>query len=493
MNLRVNIGQGFYQSDSVPFSNQRCVNLYPNVPQAPSVSDTSLFGTEGLKQIASVSTRVSEACRGAIEFQGQAFFVLGSSLYEVEKVTLATGGADYRTNFIGFVNGGLGRVSMAENGSQLLIINDEGRGYIYQPSASPVFGEIADAGFYANGTPQIAAYVDRYFLVTTDQKKVIISAVGDGTNWNAIDFVSAEADPDDVVSIFIHKNQPYLLGSKTTEQLQNIGGAGVPFRRVNGFVVPVGCTAPFSVVNVGEVVYWVGRGNNQKAAVWAFNGGSPQRISTTAIDNALNSLPNSCLCGIFSFSYSQHGQQFVHFTASNVTFVFNPQTGRWHERESQFTDNAGQRTTEPCRISAVVDTFNELIVGDRKDGRIGIIDEDVYTEYGEPILSYFTTQPLYMNSNSFTLPQIELVCETGVGNPDCLDPKVRLEISRDGAQFENPRTRQLGASGNRSIRPTWYKNGRVSALAVLKVSISDPVKRAIYAIDLKLKTTGGMT
>lgn len=492
MNLRVDIGQGFYQSDSVPFANQRCVNLYPNVPQAPAVSQVSLLGTEGLIEVGSVSTAAKEACRGGIEFQGMAFFVLGNSLYRVEKIITPTGEANYRTSFIGVVDGGLGRVSMAENGEQLIIINDHGDGFIYQPTASPTFSEISDAGFKANGTPKIVVYVDRYFIVTTDQKKAIISAVGDGTDWNAIDFISAEADPDDVVSIFIHKNQPYLLGRITTEQFQNIGGAGVPFRRVNGFVVPVGCSAPFSVINVGERVYWVGRGENQKAAIWTFNGGSPEKISTTAIDNVLNDLSADDVSEIFSFAYSQRGQQFVHFTTSAGTYVFNPINGRWHERQSQITASNGERSSGACRIAAVVDAFNDLLVGDTKDGRIGIIDEDVYTEYGEPILSFFTTQPLYNNSNSFTLPEIELVCETGVGNPSCPNPMVRMEVSRDGVQFENPRTRELGPSGNRSIRPTWYKNGRVSALAVLKVSVSDPVKRAFYAIDMKLKVSRGM-
>lgn len=487
LNLRVDIANGFYQSNSVPFSNQRCVNLYPNIPQAPAVSNAALFGTEGLVEVASVGTEMADACRGQIEFQNDAFFVLGRSLYRVRKFVPVVGPPEYNVDFIGVVDGGLGRVSMAENGSQILIINDIGEGFIYEPAAGPSFQPIADAGFYANGIPQIVTYVDRYFVVTTDQKKAIISAVGNGQDWNALDFISAEADPDDVVAPFIHRNQLYLLGSVTTEQFQNIGGAGVPFRRVGGFVVPYGCSAPFSVINVGDVAYWIGAGENEKPAIWAFTGGAPARISTTAIENVLHDLSLNDLQGIFSYAYSQKGNSFVHFTLPDRTFVFNPTINRWHERESQITAQSGQKSLERSRIGGVVGAFNDILVGDLKDGRIGIVDAGSYTEYGEQILSYFTTQPLYNNSNSYTLPQIELVCETGVGNESCPDPKVRLQVSRDGAIFEDPRTRELGRSGNRAIRPTWYKNGRVSALAVIRVTVSDAVKRAFYALDMKLK------
>lgn len=483
-NLRIDIGTGFYQSDSVPFANQRCLNLYPNVPQMPALTSVALFVVEGLRQVATTSSSGVNACRGAIEFQNEAYFVNGDFLYRVTKTQPVVGDPTYNIQNIGSVGGGRGRVSMAENGTQLIIVNDEGDGYIYAP---PTFTPITDAGFKANGKPENVVYLDRYFIVSTDEKKAIISAVGDGTNWNAIDFISAEADPDDVVAPFVHRNQLYLLGSTTTEQFQNIGGAGVPFRRVNGFVVPTGCSAPKSVVNVGDAVYWVGRGQNEKAGVWVFTGGAPAKVSTTAIENELHTLSESQLNSIFAYAYSQKGNIFVHFTTPFHTFIYNPVTQRWHERSSEITTETGNRVTERCRIADVVNVFNDLLVGDLKDGRIGILESDIYEEYGEFLISQFTTVPLQDMSNSFSIPEVELLCETGVGDNDTPDPKVRMEISRDGVQWENPRTRSLGARGDRSIRPIWYKNGRISAQAALRFTVSDAVDRKFYAVDVSLK------
>ena len=483
--ISFDVTNGFYQSDSLPFSNQRCVNLYVNAPQVSSLTSGGLWNTEGLVEVARTGTGVANSNRGGIEFQNEAYFVNGSNLCKLERTIPPVGDPVYNYAIIGEI-GGEGRVSLAENGTQLMIIDSDGTGYIYAPQGSPSFQIISDAGFTANGTPQQVTHVDSYFVVTTDQKKAIISAVGDGTNWNALDFISAEADPDDVVAPFVHKNQLYLLGSITTEQYQNIGGSGVPFQRINGFVLDTGCIAPFSVVNSGPTVFWIGNGENEKPAVWAFNGAEPQKISTTAIEVKLHELDLDDLQSTYAFAYAQRGNRFIHFTTPNSTFVFNATNGRWHERESIVTID-GIRNTLPCRIRSVVQVNNDLLTGDSRDGRIGVIDPDFIGEYSEPYISYFSTQPMYASGNEFALSMIELNCETGLGNPDIPDPKVRLEVSRDGVLFENPRTRSLGASGARRTRPIWYKNGRFEFKGTFKFTISDPVRRRIYGINMKVK------
>lgn len=485
-NMSIDIAGGFYASDSLPFSNQRCVNLYPHVPQGNAITQSALFNTEGLQMVARTGSTKPHANRGSIEFQGKPYFVNGTRLYRLDRSVSVTGSVTYSSVNLGFV-GGNGRVSMAENGTQILIINGEGLGFIYSPAATPDLQEISDAGFTANGTPEKVVYVDRYFVVSTSDKKAIISAVGDGTNWNSLDVITAEADPDDVVSPYIHKNQLYLLGTQTVEQYQNIGGAGVPFQRINGWIVGVGCTAPDSVVKMAESVYWVGKAVSEQSAIWMFSGGEPVKVSSIAIDNKLNNLTEAELQQTYAFAYGVAGNRFIHFTTPRNTFVYNEVTQRWHERESTIEiDETGQRV-DPCRITSVVEAYNELFVGDTQDGRIGIVDEDSVTEYDSDLISYFTTQPLSNNSNAFSMPVIELNCETGVGTETVRDPKVRMEISRDGVVFENPRVRELGNSGDRSIRPRWCKNGRVSRRMVLRFTISDAVRRRLYSIDCKFK------
>lgn len=485
-NVTIDVGNGYYESDSLPFANQRCVNLYPNYPQAPALSSTSLFEVQGIEEVLTTSRNAADSNRGSWVFNAVPFFVNGDFLYRLDRSVGFGGAVSYKIVTLGEIEG-TGAVSMSDNGRQLIIIDSEGNGHIYQPTANPQLQSITDAGFQANGIPKRVVFIDSYFVVTTNQKKAIISSPNDGTNWNALDFISAEADPDEIVAPFVFKNQLYLLGAETTETYRNIGGAGVPFQRINGFVLSQGCIAPNSVQSIGNKVLWVGNGANEQPVIWLFNGSEPQKISSTAIDTKIHELSEEEVSNIYSWSYSLRGHEFIAFTASNWTFIFDTATTKWHERESETRDTRGFRITKPCRIRTVVSAYNELLVGDSEDGRIGLIKAGVYKEYDEPLISFFTTSPLYDMGNSFSLPSIEVLCDSGVGNSDAPNPEIRLEVSRDGAVFENPRTRYLGAVGDRKIRQIWYKNGRVSRYCIFKVTVSDFVKRRFFGMELTYK------
>lgn len=484
--VSVDIGSGFYQSDALSFSNQRCVNLYPNIPQAPALKQTSLFNVQGISQIAITSRLARDRNRGAWVFDSVPYFLNGDTLFRVDQNITFGNQVTYEAVAVGEVPG-QGFCSFSDNGNQLIIINQEGQGFIYQPTGNPQFQEITTPEFSANGVPQQVVFVDSFFIVTTDLDRAIVSAPNNGLAWDALDFFTAEADPDGIVAPFVYRNQLYLLGTETTETYQNIGGAGVPFQRINGFFLTQGCSAPFSVQTLGDSVLWVGRGENEQPSIYQFTGSIPQKVSTIAIDNRLHELSEADLGNIFSWSYSLRGNEFVAFTSRNFTFVYDTTTGRWHERSSSVTDRNGNRLDIPCRIQSVVNAYNEILVGDSEDGRIGLVDSDIYREYDEPLISFFTSSPLYDLGTSFTLPRIELLCENGVGNENAPDPEVRLQISRNGRFFEQARTRKLGTSGQYQLRQMWRKNGRVDRYCVFKITVSDPVKRRLFGLELDVK------
>ena len=204
-NMTVDIATGFYASDSLPFANQRCVNLYPNFPQAPALKSSSIFNVSGLVEAANISRLSENRNRGSWVFQDIAYFINGGNLYKLEQIVNFDKSYSYIPTQIGKINGS-GFCSIADNGIQMMIIDSDGLGYIYQPAATPQFQSITDNGFSANGKPQSVVFVDSYFVVTTDQAKAIISAPFDGLDWNSLDFVSAESDPDGIVAPFIFKN-----------------------------------------------------------------------------------------------------------------------------------------------------------------------------------------------------------------------------------------------------------------------------------------------
>jgi hypothetical protein len=412
--------------------------------------------------------------RGSWVKNGIPYFVNGENLYCLSR-SFVSGEEVFTAINVGSVPGS-GRVSMASNDTQLMVLVPGGSGYIYNENAGIPFQEITDLDFTANGNPQYVVFIDGYFACTTDTKKWITSALNDGLSWSALDFGTAESDPDAVVAPVVLNNQIYITGTETTEGFQNIGGTGFPFQRNNIFL-DKGCFAPFSIINTNQRYFMVGGGTNESPAIWEFTGNNYRKVSTTAIDNVLGDYPDAQIETAFAWAYTQKGAFFVGFTFPDRSFVYDMVSQRWHERKTVIDEELTQ-----WRVASMVTAYGRILVGDLIDGRIGELDPDEYGEYGEDIIRTVSSQP-FAELNSFRIPILELTMESGVGNADVPDPKISMSISEDGKTFNPERNRSIGKIGRYKQRIFWRKNGRIPRFAVLRFLLSDQVKPVIIRLD----------
>ncbi len=462
---------GFYESDSLPLSAQECLNWYVNIPQAPALATESLFRTPGMVQLAT-SGVLSQANRGAWVMEGIPYFVNGSKLYRLE--------TDNTLTDLGTISGS-GRVSMADNGTQLMILVPGGAGYIFTESPDTLT-TIVDADFTANGAPQYAVFIDGFFVLTTDSKKVIQSNLNDGLNYTATDFFTAESNPDDTVAPIVFKNQLFIAGSVTTEAFQNIGGTGATFQR-SGLFLSKGISSPLSVVETNDTFVWVGGGKNEGPAIWSFVGNSTQKISTTPIDNLLQDLTEEELTQVAGWSYAENGAYFVGFALPSTTIVLDVITGKWHERKSLVQSLPETNSLIQYRVQSVVKAYNKILVGDTFDGRIGHMSLDYFNEYGQDIIRRVATQPFQNNMQDFAIPMLEMTAETGKTDGAIEEPLIGLEVSTDGGYtFKPQRYKSLGKIGEYKRRAIWRRNGRVDRLAVFRFTVSDAVKTSLIQL-----------
>jgi len=470
------ITNGFYVSPSLPLSAQECLNWYPNISEAPALSAENLYGTPGLVELVS-SGIVEEQNRGMHEMAGIAYAVNGDTLYKIVE-TITLGVASYSLTSLGTITG-TARVSMADNGTQLMILVPGGDGFIYN-HVTNTFAQITDTDFDANGNPQFVVFVDSYFVCTTDTKKFICSAPNDGLSYNALDFGTAESDPDVTVAPIVFKNQLFISGSQTIEAFQNVGGTDFPFQRT-GLFLQKGVYSPYSLINAQDTLVFVGGGENEGPSIWALSGNDTAKISTTPIDNLLQDLTLSQLESIYAWAYSQNGAYFIGFTLPATTIVFDLTSKRWHERRSLLDDELSQ-----YRITAICKAYNQILCGDFIDGRIGRIDPLVYTEYGNTIIRRVATQPFQNNLKAIFVPSIELTVESGVGNTAVTDPVITMDRSKDGKTWSDSRSRAIGKIGEYNKRAIWRKNGRVSRFEIFRFTLTDAVKPVILQLNAEI-------
>lgn len=468
---------GNYQSDSLSISNQLNVNCRINIPQTPSFTEANIVGTAGIKKV-TTSGDVDMINRGSHVKDGVAYFVNGDGAYRFN--------SDLTLTYLGMVEGE-SRCSFADNGKQLMIVSPGIDGYIIDESDNPVFQKILDEDFKANGNPQTVDFIDSFFIVTTDQKKFIKSAANDGLSWNALEFLGADADPDRIVSSIVNKNRLFIGGTETIEVFSNVGSGGFPFQRINGFIIPKGVYAPFSMINADSSFMWIGGGTNEKAAIWRLSGNDAEKVSTTAIDNILQAYSNEEISSSFAWSYADSGAFFIGFRLPDTTIVFDLITSQWHQRKSQLTDTRGVRKFTSWRANSLLTVYGGLYCADSQDGRIGEVSEDFYTEYNTPIFREFSVATLFNNGDSFNVPEVELVCESGTANGDDPDPVVFMSTSSDAKIFSDDIPRSLGKIGEYSARQIWRRVGRFARFCVIKFSFSDKCKFSALKLMINIK------
>lgn len=482
--IEIPISAGFYTSDSLPISHQECVNLVPVQQQVPTLSQRQLIGSDGIRQIVISGETVADINRGAHVMDGIPYFVQGQTLYRLDRI-FVEGNETFELTAVGIdpvTITGTGRVSMADNGYQLMVVVPGDRGYIYDKNTD-VFERVITGVFdpVSEIKPTYVVFIDGYFACSTTTKFWYVSNLNDGTQWDILDFGTAEADPDPIVTPVVYNNQLFMIGSETMEGFQNIGGSGFPFQRSNIFL-DKGCFAPFSLLATNQRFFMVGGGTNERAAVWQYSGGEFSKVSTNAIDNIMDNYTDAQLSAIFASSWAVDGQYYISFTFPDRAFVLNMSTNLWHELKSGIENDVGDFEQTRWRVNSLVTTYGYTLVADSQDGRIGIMDRSILSEYDNDIIRIFSPQPLANKGKSFRLPSLELTMEAGIGN-GVAEPIISMAISEDLKTYQYERSRRIGQIGNYKRRTIWRKLGRVPRFCSFRFRISDQIRVSIIKLE----------
>ena len=179
--------------------------------------------------------------------------------------------------------------------------------------------------------PSDVTFMDGYFVISEKgTARAQVCSLFDGFSWDALDFATAEGDPDNLVAIEKVNDQLWMFGEVSTELWHNVGGTAFPFQKVIGATIDRGCAAVGSVVRVDNSVYWLG----DDLLVYLAEGRSPRRISTHAIERAISGY--SKIDDAESYSYSENGHKFyvITFPSENVTWAYDVSTKMWARRST---------------------------------------------------------------------------------------------------------------------------------------------------------------
>lgn len=506
--------------------------MFPEIVPDGGKEPAFFMRAPGLRKLATIGTG---PIRGLWTYGGYAYVVSGQTVYKLS--------TDWTYTSIGTVSG-TGPVSMTDNGTQLFIACN-GPSYIYNASTS-VFAQITDSDFPG---ASVVGYLDGYFVfIEPNSQRVWVTSLLDGTSIDPLDFASAEGSPDGLVSMIIDHREVWLFGTNSVEVWYDAGLTDFPLQRVQGAFNEIGCAAVYSVAKLDNAIFWLGSDARGNGIVYRANGYTGQRVSTHAIEYAIQGYGS--ISDAIAYTYQQDGHPFYVLTFPSVgkTWVYDVSTQAWHERAG-FANGSFIRHRSNCQTNF----NNEVIVGDFEDGRIYAYDLDVYSDDGaiQKWLRSWRALPTGKNDLKRTAHHsLQLDCEAGIGlngidpfdvvllqtelgyrliteagtplaaetlqmlidgapletqsgfellteseepitisSPfvQGVDPSVSLRWSDDGGHtWGNYHTRSMGRIGEFGARVIWRRLGMTQKLRdrVYEISGTDPVKISIMGAEL---------
>lgn len=490
-----------YTGRSKNVNSQRCVNLYPEIDGFGGKNVLVLYGTPGLELFIYLSA-----------YSMRGMHVMGDHLYAVSGGKLYRVAADGTFVEKGTLNTSAGRVSMDDNGTQVMVV-DGPYGYVYD-SGADTFSQITDPDFPG---ADVVAFLDGYFVFNKPGTgSFMITALYDGTSVDALDIATAEGNPDNLVSLIADHRELWLFGEETTEVWYNSGNADFPFDRIQGAYMETGCAARWSVAKGDNSVFWLGRNEHGQGAVVRAEGYQPRIISTRAIEYQIAQYGD--ISDAYGYFYSQEGHGFyvLTFPTGNATWVYDAATGLWHERASRDEDGNLGKHLGNCYAF-----FNRKhYVGDFVDGDIYELKHDFYTDNGLPIERIRRTRHISNDMKLLFFHRLQVDMEMGAGDTNywngsyvfyladgsqqadgsilaggeyalggSVNPQAMLRWSDDGGHtWSSERWVPLGRQGEYGKRAVWKRLGR-SRDRVFELKVTDPVKVTI--IGASMEATAG--
>lgn len=447
-----------YHLDDRKAAVQSAVNCYmEQVEGLGEARPLTQVSVPGLVQIAALTGAV----RNMRNVNGRWFVVAGSGLYEVT----AAGATTSR----GTLNSSAGFVGMSHNGTQLCLV-DGANGYVFILSSN-TFASIASSGF--RGSDDVWEFDGYGVFVASGTDQFYLSAIDDFNSFNAIDFSSADSQPDGIVTHRVLHRELWLMGDVSTEIWVNSGDPSFPLVRYNSVTLDVGVVGARAAALAADTLLWIGKTNRGSGIVYMAVGHQPRRVSTRAVEQAL--AKSTDLSAATMWAYQVDGHEFVGINAPglNSTWVFDVAVQQWHERAEWFGGWLPGRLTHVC-------SFAGAQFGGDVNGVLYRLDSSVYANGSDPLVRERTwPHQISQSMQPISFHNLQLACTTGYGG------NVTLEVSNDGgAVFGPPLLRSLGEIGRYMKRIRWMPLG-ASFDRVFRIRCSDPVPFNIHAAVLE--------
>jgi len=291
-----------------------------------------------------------------------------------------------------------------------------------------------------------------------------------GTTIDALDFATAENQPDRLLDMLFINGILLLFGSETVEYWPLGSDANLPFQVLQGQVIQKGIRATGCAVQIGSTFAWVTNENrvclaNEETVI--SNNGLQERIEKSQ--------------SVSLWTFVLGGNEYIALRLDSETQIYNVQSKRWQEMRSYGYDNW------------VPQCYADDVFGSAYDGRTLRWSDD-WQDLGG-VMERRISAGMVIDSGGTQISNV--VARTNVGQTGFLsgpyaDPSIEMRMSRDGGRtFGSWAPRKLGEQGEYRERVQWRACGMASRPSLLmEFRVTDPVDLRVSDILVNEQTGG---
>lgn len=450
--MRLSLLSGAYQSRNTIASVETCINLIPeiNPEEIKSPTPVTHFPRPGLTTFGNVLSQGTG--RGIfISSRGQLFSVIGQTVYFINHAGVYIIIGQLLTN-------ANTPVSISDNGQTAVIVDGTVNGYTINLTTF-AFALIIDPTGLFVGAIRVD-YADTFLAFNAPGTNEWYISLSGQVAFNILNQANKTSSPDPIQTLGFNLRQMWLLGLLRSEVWYLSGAADFPYEEFPQTFIPYGCAAPYSLGQADDKLFWLSRNPQGQAIAVRTEGYAVVAISTRALEYEWSNYATVSDCVTYSYQQAGHTYVVFHFPTANTSYGYDLSTKQWHRRG--YTDNDGNLNRELIAFS--VFAYNHNIGQDWATGQLYIIDQNAFTDNGQPMYFERSFPHVIDEMEQITGTSFVADFETGVtpstGDGDPIPPQLGLSISRDGGiTYGNVRWKQKVSAGHNRSMMRWRSLG----------------------------------
>lgn len=301
------------------------------------------------------------------------------------------------------------------------------------------FRQVTDSNV---GNPIDGVWVDGYYFLT-DGEFLYHTDIADESMISPLKFATSEFSPDPTLGVGkTSDNKVIAFNRYSTEYFSNVATENFAFQRIQSRAVKIGIVATHAKCELNDKWYLLGGRKEGAIGVHVLGVGSSKQVSTRSIDKLIGKYNEAELADVRIESRSQDGVSLIYVHLPEETLMFNETVAAAAGTEQAWSIITGGDSIKPWRgINGLYEPrLGEWVYGDKEDLRIGILDENVVTQYNEMAEWELFTPFIYLDKASID----ELEIETVPGFTQTQDATVFISMTYDGVTYGKEWTLNYG-------------------------------------------------